>query len=315
MIVTDSGAATTVLGEGPPRRWRSLARRGMLFSECESIDHVALEPGGLLQADPEAGTEYLWYLIRGDATFHVDAHGPGRTVSTGHAVLVPRGSHGRLESVSSTELIVVTCVPDAVAHRLPPRAPSLTAPARGIPTATNVDHIAYTVPDLDEAVRFFVDVLGADLLYREETIRSDSDDWMREALNVHPRATTDIAMLRLGPVTNIELFEYTAPDQNRVLPRNSDHGGHHLAFYVRDIDEATAYLRKQPGVQVLGEPRLVTAGPIAGDRWVYFLTPWGMQMELISLPAHLPYEQETLHRRFGPCESWSPAQRPAEGDR
>ncbi|WP_328347669.1 VOC family protein [Streptomyces violaceus] len=181
-------------------------------------------------------------------------------------------------------------------------------PARGIPTATNVDHVAYTVPDLDEAVRFFVEVLGAHLLYREETIRSD-DEWMLEALNVHPRAAADIAMLRLGPVTNIELFQYSAPDQNRCVPRNSDYGGHHIAFYVQDIDAAADYLRRQPGVRLLGEPRMVPEGPIAGDRWLYFLTPWGMQMELISLPSRLPYEATTPHRRFGPCAAWTAPER------
>ncbi|WP_318199429.1 VOC family protein [Streptomyces sp. SCL15-4] len=306
MIVTDSGAASAVLdGDGRSRRWRCLARRGMLFSECESVDHVTLEKDSVLHADPEAGTESLWYVVRGDAAFHA-GHGPARPVREGHAVLLPAGASGRLVAGSATEVVVVTCVPDAVARRLPARAPSLPAPARGIPTATNVDHIAYTVPDLDEAVRFFVDVLGADLLYREDTIRSDGDDWMREALDVHPRATADIAMLRLGPVTNIELFQYTAPDQNRTMPRNSDVGGHHLAFYVRDIDAATAYLRRHPGVRVLGDgPRTVTSGPIAGDRWVYFLSPWGMQMELISLPEKLPYEDTTPHRRFGPCAAWS----------
>lgn len=82
------------------------------------------------------------------------------------------------------------------------------------------------MPDLDEAVRFFVDVLGAELLYREETIRSD-DEWMAEALNVQPQATADIAMLRMGPVTNIELFQYSAPDQIRRMPRNSDYSGPH----------------------------------------------------------------------------------------
>ncbi|WP_234329963.1 VOC family protein [Streptomyces viridochromogenes] len=304
--MTDSrGAATALVGGSASRHWRSLARRGMLFSECESIDHVVLEKGSVHRSDPDAGTEYLWYVVSGDATFRADPEERESPVRAGHVVLVPAGTAGRLLSLSTTEIIVITCVPDAVARRLPPRAPSLEAPARGIPTATNVDHIAYTVPDLDEAVRFFVDVLGADLLYREGTIRSDDDEWMREALNVHPRATADIAMLRLGPVTNIELFEYTAPDQNRTMPKNSDHGGHHLAFYVRDIDEAAAYLRKQPGVQLLGDPRSVTTGPIAGDRWLYFLTPWGMQMELISLPAHLPYERDTPRRRFGPCAAWS----------
>ncbi|MFJ2766878.1 VOC family protein [Streptomyces sp. NPDC087300] len=168
---------------------------------------------------------------------------------------------------------------------------------RGIPSATHVDHVAYTVPDLDEAIRFFTEVLGADLVYREEPVRAD-DDAMRETLNVHPRAVAEIAMLRLGPVTNVELFAYHAPDQRRLMPRNSDYGGHHLSFHVRDIEAAADHLRAQPGVRVLGAPRTVASGPIAGMRWVYFLTPWGMQMELSCPPPRLPYEESTAHRRF-----------------
>jgi hypothetical protein len=41
-------------------------------------------------------------------------------------------------------------------------------------------------------------------------------------------------------------------------------------------------------------------GPIAGDRWVYFTTPWGMQLELINLPARLPFEATTPARLFRP---------------
>jgi glyoxylase I family protein len=43
-----------------------------------------------------------------------------------------------------------------------------------------------------------------------------------------------------------------------------------------------AYLRER-GVQVLGEPT-ASAGAHEGQRWVYFLAPWGMQFELVSYP-------------------------------
>ena len=176
---------------------------------------------------------------------------------------------------------------------------------RGIPTATNVDHVAYTVPDLDEAVGFFVDVLGADLLYRLDDVKDDEGDWMRRQLGVHPRAHAQIAMLRLGPVTNVELFQFEAPDQNEQLPKNSDYGGHHLAFYVEDVDAAAEYLRAQPGITLLGEPQTIEDGPIAGDRWMYFRTPWGMGMEILNMPAGMPYEHDTPARRFGPSASWA----------
>jgi len=174
----------------------------------------------------------------------------------------------------------------------------------GIPGATNVDHIAYTVPDLDQAVAFFTEVVGAELIYREGPVQDPHGDMMSRQLGVHPRAVAHIAMLRLGPVTNLELFEYEAPDQSRVLPANSDWGGHHLAIHVTDLDAAVRYLRGRPGVQLLGTAQTIPDGPIAGNRWIYFRTPWGMQMELVQAATGLPYESTTHARRYGPAPAW-----------
>jgi hypothetical protein len=58
-------------------------------------------------------------------------------------------------------------------------------------------------------------------------------------------------------------------------------------------------------VRILGEPQTIADGPIAGNRWVYFLTPWGMQMELIHLPTTAPYEQQTHTRLYQPDQPWS----------
>ncbi|MER5636762.1 VOC family protein [Kitasatospora sp. NPDC002227] len=176
----------------------------------------------------------------------------------------------------------------------------------GIPGALAVHHVAYTVPDLDQAVAFFTEVLGAKLLYRLGPVADPEGDWMTRQLGVDRAAAAEIAMLRLGPVTNLELFEYTAPDQRRELPRNSDWGGHHLAVAVEDVDAAVAYLRAQPGVEVLGEPQTIRdGGPIDGDRWVYFRTPWGLQLEVLRMPPGMPYERETKDRLYSPIQSWS----------
>jgi catechol 2,3-dioxygenase-like lactoylglutathione lyase family enzyme len=165
--------------------------------------------------------------------------------------------------------------------------------------------VAYTVPDLNQAVEFFTDVIGAELVYLLGPVQDSQGDWMTRQLGVAADARAQIAMLRLGPVTNLELFEYTAPDQRHSLPRNSDWGGHHLAIYVTDVDAAVAYLRTHPDVRILGEPQTIADGPIAGNRWVYFLTPWGMQMELIHLPTTAPYEQQTHTRLYQPDQPWS----------
>jgi len=168
----------------------------------------------------------------------------------------------------------------------------------GLPGLRGTDHVGFTVPDLEAAVRFFVDVLGCERFYDLGPFRSD-DDWMERHLNVHPRTVMKkLTFLRCGNGTNLEIFEYQAPDQRHVQPRNSDVGGHHLAFYVDDMDAAVAYLRAH-GVKVMGEPTR-SQGPSAGQRWVYFLTPWGMQCELVCYPEGKAYEKETERRLWHP---------------
>ncbi len=160
----------------------------------------------------------------------------------------------------------------------------------GIPTLRGQDHVGITVPDLEAAIRFFVDVVGCTLAMRFGPFRDDTGTFMADTLGVHPRAVVaEIALLRCGNGSNIELFQYSAPDQRDAIPKNSDIGGHHLAFYVDDIDAAVAYLVSH-GVRVLKGPLPVTEGPAAGQTINYFLAPWGLQLELISYPRGMAYE-------------------------
>jgi catechol 2,3-dioxygenase-like lactoylglutathione lyase family enzyme len=170
----------------------------------------------------------------------------------------------------------------------------------GLPGLRGTDHIGFTVPDLDAAVDFFVNVIGCEAFYDLGPFQFD-DDWMQRQLNVHPRAVMRrLKFLRCRHGSNFEIFEYEAPDQNTSQPKNSDIGGHHLAFYVDDMDAALAYLREK-GVRILGEPVVRTEGPSAGQTWVYFLSPWGMQLELVSFPDGKGYEKETDRRLWHPA--------------
>lgn len=172
--------------------------------------------------------------------------------------------------------------------------------ASGLPGLRGTDHIGFTVPNLDEAVTFFVDVIGCEPFYELGPFQAE-DDWMTTHLNVAPRAVMRrLKFLRCRHGSNFELFEYEAPGQNRTQPANSDVGGHHLAFYVDDMDSAVAYLRSK-GVRILGEPTVRTSGPNGGQTWVYFLSPWGMQLELVSFPNGKGYERETSARLWHPA--------------
>ncbi len=177
---------------------------------------------------------------------------------------------------------------------------------QGIPGMRGMDHVGITVPDLDEAERFLVDVLGAQHIYTLGAKQAD-DDWMAVHIGVDPRTVIrEIRFYRLGNGSNIETFLYEPSgddDPQRPQPRNSDIGGHHFAIYVDDMDAAVAHLRAN-GVEIMGEPT-ASKGAAEGQRWLYFRSPWGMQFELVSFPGGKAYENNA------PVKLWHSA-RPAE---
>ncbi|HMM94564.1 VOC family protein [Phycicoccus sp.] len=161
-----------------------------------------------------------------------------------------------------------------------------------LPGLRRLDHVGFTVPDLEQAHRFLVEVLGCEYLYSLGPFRHDDTDWMTTHLAVHPRAVmVENRWYRLGDQAVLEVFHYESPDgAGAGMPRNSDVGGHHLALYVDDLDAAVAHLVEH-GVRVLDGPT-ASRGPAEGNRWIYFLSPWGMQLELVSYPRGKAWDRE-----------------------
>lgn len=165
---------------------------------------------------------------------------------------------------------------------------ALAAP---IPSVVGINHIGVTVPDVKQAVDFFSGVLGCKEVMRFGPFADDKGDFMEQLVNVNPRAVIQqIVMMRCGEGANLELFQYTAPDQKTEQPKNSDLSGHHIAFYVRNIDAAVKDLKAR-GIKTFMGPFKVDQGPAAGQSICYFLTPWGMQLELITYPKGMAYEK------------------------
>ena len=115
------------------------------------------------------------------------------------------------------------------------------------PRFLGVDHISWTVPDLDAALRFYVEVIGASVLYRlgpfdAADLPRDAQgrDWMQTHVGVSGAKLT-LVMLKLSANMNFQLVQYDKPlDRRQELPRNCDRGGHHLALLVDDVDQALA---------------------------------------------------------------------------
>lgn len=168
-----------------------------------------------------------------------------------------------------------------------------------LPGVRAADHVGLSVPSLDEATDFFCDVLGAVLVYRHGPYPGRGEATVRQFARHPESSVVGIAMLTLGPL-NIELLEYSAPDQRTEWPRTSDYGGHHLAFYVDDLEVSVRYLR-EAGVEVLGDPMTLN-GPELGEgaRYIFFRAPWGLFLELISYPNGKAYESQTDLRLFNP---------------
>lgn len=168
----------------------------------------------------------------------------------------------------------------------------------GLPGLRGAEHIGITVPDFDAAIDFFVRVIGCEFVL-DGGAYSDPD-FMERQIGVDRRSSFRWGFVRCKSGPNFEIFEYTAPDQVASPPRNSDIGGHHIAFYVDDIDAAIAHLQRE-GIKVLGNIQRIDSGPAQGSLWVYFLAPWGMQFELVSYPSGKGTEDSPARRLWHPA--------------
>ncbi len=166
---------------------------------------------------------------------------------------------------------------------------------KGIATAKHVDHVGMVVPDLDAAVAFFENALGAEPLWRVGPVQ--------ETPTGIPIKNVTVAMLRLGPNLNVELQTFEADQQVKHWPSNVDYGATHIGFFVQDLQTAAASLARH-GAELLHGP-VGTAGDVKkGEQIWYFKTPWGGLMELLCRPDHLPYEETTENRLFQPTGAW-----------
>lgn len=158
------------------------------------------------------------------------------------------------------------------------------------------DHVGLVVPDLEAAIDFFEQVLGGRCVLRHGPYRGvpgDPDMQIRQFAR-HPDTQVEgIAVVHVADLV-LELLEFSAPDQRTDPPRTSDAGGHHVAFYVDDLDAAVAHLRDR-GVQVLGDP-MPLPGPETGElaRFVFALTPWGLPLEFVSYPHGKAWQRQEV---------------------
>ncbi len=128
-----------------------------------------------------------------------------------------------------------------------------------------LDHIGIAVKNLDEAIKFYRDVLGLELVEVEEV----------------PEEKVKIAMFKAGSVY-IELLQGLSEDSaiSKYIAKRGE-GIHHIAIRVENVDALTKEL-KEKGVRVVyEEPKLVSGG----KRKINFIHPkttHGVLLEILE---------------------------------
>jgi methylmalonyl-CoA/ethylmalonyl-CoA epimerase len=109
------------------------------------------------------------------------------------------------------------------------------------PYVTAIDHVGIAVPDMDDAIAFYRDVLGLELYHEEINEAQGVREAMMRPAGGAPGATAVQLLAPLSPDTTIGKF----------LDRKGP-GVQQLAYRVTDIDAATEALRAK-GMRVMYE--------------------------------------------------------------
>lgn len=128
-----------------------------------------------------------------------------------------------------------------------------------------IDHIGIAVKNLDEAVKFYRDMLGLELVRIEEV----------------PEEKVRIAMFKVGDAY-IELLQGTDPESavSKFIEKRGE-GIHHIALHVDDVDARTEELRSKGVALTYDKPREVAHG----ERKINFIHPrssFGVLLEIMT---------------------------------
>jgi catechol 2,3-dioxygenase-like lactoylglutathione lyase family enzyme len=124
----------------------------------------------------------------------------------------------------------------------------------------HIDHVALIVDDYDTAIRFFVDVLGFELLEDSPAVSSRDGRPKRWVVVRPPGAVTGLLLARA--------------DREREVRAVGDQFAGRVGLFLRVEDfEATFDRMSGAGIEFIGEPRREVYGQVAvfldvaGNRW------------------------------------------------
>ena len=167
-----------------------------------------------------------------------------------------------------------------------------------------IEHIGITVSDLQQAEQFFINALGASVLYR--LVPPGSSEQAIAGENMHPLNgfppelnLTGLSMLRLANGCNVELFQ-TQPAVKEYEANPGQPGINHFSLYVDDIHQAGEKMRAYGAQMFKGPTDCFGQEEGAGNQTWFGMTPFGILIELITLPAGVRTDGLAREQRWIP---------------
>ena len=140
---------------------------------------------------------------------------------------------------------------------------------------TKLYHIGITVSDLERSLAFYREVIGMEVVSRNEV----SGAWFDQLTDNHG-ARFRVAHLRQGDFV-LQLVQYLAAGGERLRLGHNQVGNPHMSFYAEDVERKYAEVRGRAGQRV---SPLVTIA-VSGRRSFYTYDPDGVPVEFIQAPA------------------------------
>ena len=140
------------------------------------------------------------------------------------------------------------------------------------------DHVGFSVASLDEALRFWLDGLGAQLVRTGEM----GGEFLGQVTGAHG-AQVRVAIVSLAGQT-VELLEYVGLDRPSAPAKPFDPGFAHLALVIDDIETLLARIAVH-GWKAQGTPQPIAGGARAGTRVIYVVGPDGATIEFMQPPT------------------------------
>ena len=154
-----------------------------------------------------------------------------------------------------------------------------------------INHIGLTVPNIDDATRFFTDALEGQIAYDSQTKLEPPRDgnFVEHVLGLTPGA--QIVKKRMMVFENA---------QQQPAQQLQDIGFTHISFYVDNFEAALQRVKKAGG-QPISEPHSNTKyEDTADNQTVYIKTPWGSLIELQTVPHGYYYPGNSERAVFIP---------------